>query len=96
MGLIHSPEGLDRAGRWRVGQFVLFAGATIAIFSSLQISNSDLEGHHKCYMQAGRRGLDMDKHVAKYCLQNAQHDPLLTGVSSSTNPFRPQEVCSFL
>ncbi|KAG5205446.1 hypothetical protein JEQ12_018696 [Ovis aries] len=32
----------------------------------------------------------------KFCLQNAQHDPLLTGVSSSTNPFRPQKVCSFL
>ncbi|XP_047375933.1 guanine nucleotide-binding protein G(I)/G(S)/G(O) subunit gamma-5-like [Sciurus carolinensis] len=30
------------------------------------------------------------------CLQNAQHDPLLTGVCSSTNPFRPQKVCSFL
>ncbi|KAB0385920.1 hypothetical protein FD755_000876 [Muntiacus reevesi] len=23
-------------------------------------------------------------------------NPLLTGVSSSTNPFRPQKVCSFL
>uniref|UniRef100_G1QDM3 Guanine nucleotide-binding protein subunit gamma n=1 Tax=Myotis lucifugus TaxID=59463 RepID=G1QDM3_MYOLU len=32
----------------------------------------------------------------QFCLQNVQHDPLLTGVSSSTNPFRPQEVCSFL
>ncbi|XP_054580191.1 guanine nucleotide-binding protein G(I)/G(S)/G(O) subunit gamma-5-like [Eptesicus fuscus] len=32
----------------------------------------------------------------QFCLQNAQHDPLLTGVSSSTNPFRPQKVCSFL
>ncbi|XP_059514734.1 guanine nucleotide-binding protein G(I)/G(S)/G(O) subunit gamma-5-like [Myotis daubentonii] len=32
----------------------------------------------------------------QFCLQNVQHDPLLTGVSSSTNPFRPQKVCSFL
>ncbi|CAD7694311.1 unnamed protein product [Nyctereutes procyonoides] len=29
-------------------------------------------------------------------LQNVPHDLLLTGVSSSTNPFRPQKVCSFL
>ncbi|XP_049980440.1 guanine nucleotide-binding protein G(I)/G(S)/G(O) subunit gamma-5-like [Alexandromys fortis] len=28
--------------------------------------------------------------------QSDQHDPLLTGVSSSTNSFRPQEVCPFL
>nr|XP_048273567.1 guanine nucleotide-binding protein G(I)/G(S)/G(O) subunit gamma-5-like [Myodes glareolus] len=34
--------------------------------------------------------------LKQVCLQNAQHDPLLTGVSSSTNPFRPQKVCSFL
>ncbi|KAI5945785.1 Guanine nucleotide-binding protein G(I)/G(S)/G(O) subunit gamma-5 [Manis javanica] len=33
--------------------------------------------------------------LKQFCLQNAQHDPLLTGVSSSTNPFRPQKVCSF-
>ncbi|XP_032947550.1 guanine nucleotide-binding protein G(I)/G(S)/G(O) subunit gamma-5-like [Rhinolophus ferrumequinum] len=34
--------------------------------------------------------------LKQFCLQNAQHDPLLTGVSSSTNAFRPQKVCSFL
>ena len=34
--------------------------------------------------------------IKQFCLQNAQHDPLMTGVSSSTNPFRPQKVCSFL
>uniref|UniRef100_A0A8C3X597 Guanine nucleotide-binding protein subunit gamma n=1 Tax=Catagonus wagneri TaxID=51154 RepID=A0A8C3X597_9CETA len=34
--------------------------------------------------------------LKQVCLQNGQHDPLLTGVSSSTNPFRPQKVCSFL
>ncbi|XP_059936231.1 guanine nucleotide-binding protein G(I)/G(S)/G(O) subunit gamma-5-like [Mesoplodon densirostris] len=32
--------------------------------------------------------------LKQFCLQNPQHDPLLTGVSS--NPFRPQKVCSFL
>ncbi|XP_062817310.1 guanine nucleotide-binding protein G(I)/G(S)/G(O) subunit gamma-5-like [Anolis carolinensis] len=34
--------------------------------------------------------------LKQFCLQNVHHDPLLTGVSSSTNPFRPQKVCSFL
>uniref|UniRef100_A0A8D1ZAR2 Guanine nucleotide-binding protein subunit gamma n=1 Tax=Sus scrofa TaxID=9823 RepID=A0A8D1ZAR2_PIG len=34
--------------------------------------------------------------VKQFCLQNAQHEPLLTGVSSSRNPFRAQKVCSFL
>ncbi|XP_005993909.1 guanine nucleotide-binding protein G(I)/G(S)/G(O) subunit gamma-5 [Latimeria chalumnae] len=34
--------------------------------------------------------------LKQFCLQNAQHDPLLTGVSSGTNPFKPQKVCSFL
>ncbi|XP_053234511.1 guanine nucleotide-binding protein G(I)/G(S)/G(O) subunit gamma-5-like [Podarcis raffonei] len=31
-----------------------------------------------------------------FCLQNAHCDPLLTGVSSSTNPFGLQKVCSSL
>ncbi|XP_006898211.1 PREDICTED: protein chibby homolog 3 [Elephantulus edwardii] len=30
--------------------------------------------------------------LKQFCLQNAQHDPLLTGVSSSTNPFKPQKL----
>ncbi|XP_030607913.1 guanine nucleotide-binding protein G(I)/G(S)/G(O) subunit gamma-5-like [Archocentrus centrarchus] len=34
--------------------------------------------------------------LQQFCIQNALQDPLLTGVSSSTNPFRPQKVCSFL
>uniref|UniRef100_A0A8C0K1S8 Guanine nucleotide-binding protein subunit gamma n=1 Tax=Canis lupus dingo TaxID=286419 RepID=A0A8C0K1S8_CANLU len=33
--------------------------------------------------------------LKQFCLQNAQHDPLLTGVSSSTNPFRPQKSLTF-
>nr|CAG9553385.1 heterotrimeric guanine nucleotide-binding protein 3L4 [Pan troglodytes] len=34
--------------------------------------------------------------LEQFCLQNVQQDrPLLTGVSSSMNPFRPQKVCSF-
>ncbi|XP_036184971.1 guanine nucleotide-binding protein G(I)/G(S)/G(O) subunit gamma-5-like [Myotis myotis] len=32
--------------------------------------------------------------LKQFCLQNA--DLPLTGVSSSTNPFRPQKACSFL
>ncbi|XP_013884622.1 guanine nucleotide-binding protein G(I)/G(S)/G(O) subunit gamma-5 [Austrofundulus limnaeus] len=34
--------------------------------------------------------------LQQFCLQNALQDPLLTGVSSSTNPFRPKRVCIFL
>ncbi|XP_045422354.1 guanine nucleotide-binding protein G(I)/G(S)/G(O) subunit gamma-5-like [Lemur catta] len=34
--------------------------------------------------------------LKQFCLQNALHDPPLTGVSLSTNLFRPQKVCSFL
>uniref|UniRef100_A0A2I3TXE7 G protein gamma domain-containing protein n=1 Tax=Pan troglodytes TaxID=9598 RepID=A0A2I3TXE7_PANTR len=34
--------------------------------------------------------------LKQFDLQDAQRDPLRTGVSSSTNPFRPQKVCSFL
>ncbi|XP_045706471.1 guanine nucleotide-binding protein G(I)/G(S)/G(O) subunit gamma-5-like [Phyllostomus hastatus] len=34
--------------------------------------------------------------LKQFCLENAQYDPLLTGVSSTTNPFRLQKVCSFL
>ncbi|KAK5913426.1 hypothetical protein CgunFtcFv8_007959 [Champsocephalus gunnari] len=31
-----------------------------------------------------------------FCLQNAQKDPLLTGVPSSDNPFRPPKSCILL
>ncbi|XP_060784854.1 guanine nucleotide-binding protein G(I)/G(S)/G(O) subunit gamma-5 [Neoarius graeffei] len=34
--------------------------------------------------------------LQQFCMQNALHDPLLTGVSSSTNPFRTQKLCSFV
>ncbi|XP_036160242.1 guanine nucleotide-binding protein G(I)/G(S)/G(O) subunit gamma-5-like [Myotis myotis] len=35
--------------------------------------------------------------LKQFCPQNAQKDPLPTGVSSErTNPVRPQKVCSFL
>ncbi|XP_052037410.1 guanine nucleotide-binding protein G(I)/G(S)/G(O) subunit gamma-5-like [Apodemus sylvaticus] len=33
--------------------------------------------------------------LKQLCLQNAHRDPLLTDLWSSTNPFRPQKVCSF-
>ncbi|KAF7705933.1 guanine nucleotide-binding protein G(I)/G(S)/G(O) subunit gamma-5 [Silurus meridionalis] len=34
--------------------------------------------------------------LQQFCMQNAPQDPLLTGVSSSTNPFRTQKLCSFV
>ncbi|XP_013855624.1 guanine nucleotide-binding protein G(I)/G(S)/G(O) subunit gamma-5-like [Nematolebias whitei] len=34
--------------------------------------------------------------LQQFCLQNAQQDPLLNGMSSSNNPFRPHRACSFL
>ncbi|XP_063068883.1 guanine nucleotide-binding protein G(I)/G(S)/G(O) subunit gamma-5-like [Engraulis encrasicolus] len=34
--------------------------------------------------------------LQQFCMQNATQDPLLTGLSSNTNPFRPQKVCTFL
>nr|CAG9553799.1 heterotrimeric guanine nucleotide-binding protein 3L4 [Myotis lucifugus] len=33
--------------------------------------------------------------LKQFCLQNAQRDPLLMGVSSSTNPFRPRKLVPF-
>ncbi|XP_036595428.1 guanine nucleotide-binding protein G(I)/G(S)/G(O) subunit gamma-5-like [Trichosurus vulpecula] len=50
-------------------------------------------------LQAGLHHLKVSQAAAdlkQFCLQNAQNDPLLTGESSSTNPFQPQKVCSFL
>ncbi|XP_060242172.1 guanine nucleotide-binding protein G(I)/G(S)/G(O) subunit gamma-5-like [Meriones unguiculatus] len=50
-------------------------------------------------LEAGLNRLKVSQAAAdlkQFCLQNAQHDPLLTGMSSSINPFRPQKVCSFL
>ncbi|XP_032609733.2 guanine nucleotide-binding protein G(I)/G(S)/G(O) subunit gamma-5-like [Hylobates moloch] len=50
-------------------------------------------------LEAGLNRIKVSQAAAdlkQFCLQNAQHDPVLTGVSSSTNPFRPQKVCSFL
>ncbi|XP_057625068.1 guanine nucleotide-binding protein G(I)/G(S)/G(O) subunit gamma-5-like [Chionomys nivalis] len=50
-------------------------------------------------LEAGLNHVKVSQAVAdlkQFCLQNAQHDPLLTGVSSSTNLFRPQKVCFFL
>ncbi|XP_062849035.1 guanine nucleotide-binding protein G(I)/G(S)/G(O) subunit gamma-5 [Trichomycterus rosablanca] len=34
--------------------------------------------------------------LQQFCMQNALQDPLLTGVSSGTNPFRTQKLCSFV
>ncbi|XP_065151127.1 guanine nucleotide-binding protein G(I)/G(S)/G(O) subunit gamma-5 [Paramisgurnus dabryanus] len=34
--------------------------------------------------------------LKNFCLQNAHKDPLLMGVPSSDNPFRPPTSCSLL
>ncbi|XP_026061150.1 guanine nucleotide-binding protein G(I)/G(S)/G(O) subunit gamma-5-like [Carassius auratus] len=34
--------------------------------------------------------------LKKFCLDNAQKDPLLMGVPSSDNPFRPPKSCALL
>ncbi|XP_046313808.1 guanine nucleotide-binding protein G(I)/G(S)/G(O) subunit gamma-5-like [Marmota monax] len=51
------------------------------------------------WLEAGLNQVKVSQAVAdlkKFCLQNAHHDPLLTGVSSCTSSFRPQKVYSFL
>nr|XP_042132098.1 guanine nucleotide-binding protein G(I)/G(S)/G(O) subunit gamma-5-like [Peromyscus maniculatus bairdii]XP_042132099.1 guanine nucleotide-binding protein G(I)/G(S)/G(O) subunit gamma-5-like [Peromyscus maniculatus bairdii] len=51
------------------------------------------------WLEAGLNHVKVSQAAAdlkQFCLQNAQHDSLLTGVSSSTNAFRPRKVCSFL
>nr|CAG9553771.1 heterotrimeric guanine nucleotide-binding protein 3L1 [Canis lupus familiaris] len=68
---------------------------------------SNLPGSHEHHEESGSpapagSGLNLLKgsqaaaDLKQSHLQNAPHDPLLTRVSSSTNPFRPQKVCSFL
>nr|CAG9553851.1 heterotrimeric guanine nucleotide-binding protein 3L1 [Choloepus hoffmanni] len=50
------------------------------------------------WLEAGLNHVKISQAAAdlkQFYLQNAQYDPLLTGISSSTNPFRPQKV-SFL
>uniref|UniRef100_A0A673GJG6 Guanine nucleotide-binding protein subunit gamma n=1 Tax=Sinocyclocheilus rhinocerous TaxID=307959 RepID=A0A673GJG6_9TELE len=34
--------------------------------------------------------------LKNFCLQNAHKDPLLVGVPSSDNPFRPPKSCGLL
>ncbi|XP_051866641.1 guanine nucleotide-binding protein G(I)/G(S)/G(O) subunit gamma-5-like [Pristis pectinata] len=34
--------------------------------------------------------------LKQFCLQNAQQDPLLTGIHPNTNPFRPFKPCLIL
>uniref|UniRef100_A0A671E4F3 Guanine nucleotide-binding protein subunit gamma n=1 Tax=Rhinolophus ferrumequinum TaxID=59479 RepID=A0A671E4F3_RHIFE len=57
------------------------------------------KGIQQLRLEAGLNRMKVPQAAAdlkQFCLQNAQRDPLLTGVSSSTNPFRPQKFCSFL
>ncbi|XP_075855574.1 LOW QUALITY PROTEIN: guanine nucleotide-binding protein G(I)/G(S)/G(O) subunit gamma-5B [Microcebus murinus] len=51
------------------------------------------------WLHAGLNCIKVSKEAAnlkQFSLQNVQHDPLLTGVSSSTIPLRYQKVCYFL
>ncbi|XP_034385959.1 guanine nucleotide-binding protein G(I)/G(S)/G(O) subunit gamma-5-like [Cyclopterus lumpus] len=50
-------------------------------------------------LEAGMHRVKVSQAAAdlqQFCLHHAQQDPLLTGMSSTNNPFRPQKVCSFL
>lgn len=54
---------------------------------------------HQLRLEAGLPRVKVSQAAAdlqQFCLQNAQQDPLLTGMSTSNNPFRPQKVCPFL
>ncbi|XP_068606797.1 guanine nucleotide-binding protein G(I)/G(S)/G(O) subunit gamma-5 [Brachionichthys hirsutus] len=47
--------------------------------------------------EAGIRRVKVSQAAAdlrNFCLQNASKDPLLVGVPSSDNPFRPPKSCS--
>ncbi|XP_064217324.1 guanine nucleotide-binding protein G(I)/G(S)/G(O) subunit gamma-5-like [Aotus nancymaae] len=57
------------------------------------------KGVHQLRLEAGLNSGEVSQAAAdfkQFCLQNAQHDPLLTGVSSNTSPFRSQKFCPFL
>ncbi|XP_035311120.1 guanine nucleotide-binding protein G(I)/G(S)/G(O) subunit gamma-5-like isoform X1, partial [Cricetulus griseus] len=72
---------------------LLLTGVGTAVRSAMkkEVQQLLLEARLNC-VKVSQAAADLKQ----FCLQNAQHDPLLTGVSSSTNPFRPQKVCSFL
>lgn len=78
---------------WRVGTAVPSAMSGSSSVAAMKKVVQQLR------LEAGLNRVKVSQAAAdlkQFCLQNAQHDPLLTGVSSSTNPFRPQKVCSFL
>ncbi|CAL8358370.1 unnamed protein product [Boreogadus saida] len=48
-------------------------------------------------MEASVRRIQVSQAAAElrnFCLQNASKDPLLVGIPSSENPFRPPKSCS--
>ncbi|MGH0159371.1 UNVERIFIED_CONTAM: hypothetical protein FKN15_054825 [Acipenser sinensis] len=50
-------------------------------------------------VEAGARRIKVSQaatELQNFCLQNAHKDPLLMGVPSSDNPFRPPKSCSVL
>uniref|UniRef100_A0A4X2KSP3 Guanine nucleotide-binding protein subunit gamma n=1 Tax=Vombatus ursinus TaxID=29139 RepID=A0A4X2KSP3_VOMUR len=62
-------------------------------------SNSDGGVVQQLWLEAGLHLMKVSQAAAdlkQFYLQNAQNNPMLTRVSSSTKPFPPQKVCSFL
>ncbi|XP_053422164.1 guanine nucleotide-binding protein G(I)/G(S)/G(O) subunit gamma-5-like [Nycticebus coucang] len=66
------------------------SGSSSAAAMKKVVQQLRLEAKLTCF-QVSQAATDLKQ----FCLQNTQHDPLLPGVSSRTNPFRTQKVCSF-
>ncbi|XP_040046178.1 guanine nucleotide-binding protein G(I)/G(S)/G(O) subunit gamma-5 [Gasterosteus aculeatus] len=64
-----------------------------AVNSSLVIAQKAVK---QLRLEAGVRRIKVSQAAAElktFCLQNAHKDPLLTGVPSGDNPFRPPKSC---
>nr|XP_042124612.1 guanine nucleotide-binding protein G(I)/G(S)/G(O) subunit gamma-5-like [Peromyscus maniculatus bairdii] len=97
------PEQYGTAVAWLLDLNMASGGRVGTAVLSAVLGSSSVTAMKKVVQQlrleAGLNRVKVSQAAAdlkQFCLQNAQHDPLLTGVSSSTNPFRPQKVWSFL
>ncbi|KAL4695092.1 hypothetical protein H8959_000187, partial [Pygathrix nigripes] len=85
----HGPEPTThRPTHPRIGPALAFTISGSSSIASMKKVVQQLQ------LEAGLNSVKVSQTAAdlkQFCLQNAQHDPLLTGVSSSTNPFRPQK-----
>ncbi|XP_045152038.1 guanine nucleotide-binding protein G(I)/G(S)/G(O) subunit gamma-5-like [Echinops telfairi] len=69
------------------------------MFGFSQVKGTVRKVAQQCRLQASLNCGKFSQTAAdlkQFCRQNAQHNPLMTGVSSSPNPFRLQRFCSFL